>query len=86
MSKRFVYMRPMANGQAFPEGIHDTVTGENIFLENDIMKVMAYLESVTDKSKQLRKEITNLINEYKEVHDDNLLLNELIKIFNKDKK
>lgn len=44
--ERFVYMRPMANGQAFPSGIHDTKTGEDIFLDKDIIKVKEYLERV----------------------------------------
>lgn len=44
--ERFVYIRPMANGQAFPSGIHDTKTGEDILLDEDVMKVKEYLEKV----------------------------------------
>jgi hypothetical protein len=43
---RFVYIRPIANGESFPSGIHDTITKEDIFLEHDIMKVKEYLEKV----------------------------------------
>lgn len=49
---RFVYIRPMANGQAFPSGIHDTETKENIFLDKDIIKVKEYLEKVCSKEEE----------------------------------
>ena len=46
MMSRFVYLRTIANGQAFPSGIIDTVTQETLYLENDIMKVMDFLNKV----------------------------------------
>jgi hypothetical protein len=49
MNKRYVYLRPLANGLSFPTGIIDTKTKETLHLENDIVKVMEWLDRIEMK-------------------------------------
>jgi hypothetical protein len=33
IEERFVYIRPLGNGNSFPSGIHDNLSNEDLFLK-----------------------------------------------------